>query len=193
MDQYTTPKTFKVIRVERRLLIVSAHRVRRRAARGARLRIRHLFDKLHKRLTQECLCPNLLSRPAADVSTHCFIVKQADQNTFRQKRWRITNSKTARGMLRWDHFRVRQRLHLVKQHKYPRCNVLTCGEVYTRNAYGGCGCVKANLRAKKAFRCQKDGCGFVCKRDVNGTGNILLRYLTMRCSSDPTLRTSVAA
>jgi hypothetical protein len=77
------------------------------------------------------------------------ILKQADQITFRQKRWRITNFKTAQGMLTWDHFRLRKRLLLAKQHKYPRCNVLT------RNTCGGCGCVKANLRAKKVFRCQR--------------------------------------
>lgn len=138
----------------------------RRAARRIRLRIRRLIDECHKR-TSKWLCENykVVLLPAFQVS----------QMVTRGQR-RI-NSKTARAMLTWSHYRFRQRL-LQKAELYPTCQVIVCDEAYTSKTCGSCGFLHNKLGGNKTFKCPS--CQVVRDRDDNGARNIWLRYLTLQ-------------
>ncbi len=167
----------------------------KRAARRLRLRIRNLFDELHKRMAK-WLCENYRVVLLPKFQTSQMVAKpkrgalgNAAKETSKPTRWRKINSKTARGMLCWAHFRFRQRL-LAKQREYPDCTVVVCDEAYTSKTCGSCGHIHANLGGAKRFRCPH--CTFELDRDVNGARNILLRYLTLQCQS-PAVAAALAA
>ena len=91
---------------------------------------------------------------------------------------RKINSRTARGMLTWAHYRFRQLLK-AKAQLYPGVNIVECDEPYTSKTCGCCGDINYKLGGVKTFRCKR--CGYVVDRDINGARNILLRYLTLFC------------
>src|SRR5947199_3511024 len=93
----------------------------------------------------------------------------------REQRRRI-DSKTARAMCTWSHYRFQQ--HLIhKVREYPWCRVIICTEEYTSKTCGRCGHVRQKLGGSKVFRCPN--CTAELDRDINGARNILLRYLTV--------------
>jgi transposase len=60
----------------------------------------------------------------------------------------------------------------------PHCKVIEVSEAYTTpQACGKCGWLYKESGGHKTYVCPRDGCGFVCVRDVNGGRNILLKYL----------------
>jgi putative transposase len=54
------------------------------------------------------------------------------------KRQKKINSKTARNMFTWSHYRFKTRL-INKAREYPNCRVIICGEEYTSQTYSECG------------------------------------------------------
>lgn len=89
---------------------------------------------------------------------------------------RRLNSKTARAMCTWAHYRFRMRLH-DKAREYPWCKVINTTEEFTSKTCGGCGHIDNTLGGKKRYMCQT--CGFDADRDHNGARNTLLRYLSV--------------
>ena len=68
---------------------------------------------------------------------------------------RRINSKTARAICTWSHFRFRQ--HLVhKAREFPWCDVVVCTEEYTSKTCSKCGWLHTTLGGSKVFRCS--GC-----------------------------------
>ena len=130
---------------------------------GARLRekIRNLVDDSHKKLAN-FLCEHydLIMLPKFETSQMVI------------KRKRKINSKTARAMLTWAHFRFRQRL-IAKAREYPGCWIKIVDEAYTSKTCGRCGHINEQLRGKKVFHCSR--CDLTIDRDINGARNIFLK------------------
>ena len=137
-----------------------------RAARRIRLRIRRLIDECHKR-TSKWLCENY----------HFILVPEFQVSHMVTRGQRRLNSKTARALLTWSHYRFRQRL-LQKAELYPTCQVIVCDEAYTSKTCGSCGFLHHKLGGNKTFTCPS--CQVVRDRDDNGARNIWLRYLTLQ-------------
>jgi len=136
----------------------------RRAGRRILLRIRNLIDDSHKRLTK-WLCSEY-----AMVLLPTFQVSQM----VKRGRRRI-QSKTARNMLTWGHYRFRQRL-ISKTREYPWCRVVLVSEAYTSKTCGQCGFEHTKLGGSSVFKCPR--CELVASRDLHAARNILLRYVT---------------
>ena len=136
------------------------------AARRVRLKIRNLVDDLHKKLAK-WLCENY----------RCVIIPEFETSQMVTKGKRKLNSKTARAMLTWSHYRFRQRL-LNKAREYRSCQVIVADEAYTSKTCGRCGEINAKLGGAKTFHCSQ--CGYEADRDANGARNILLRYIKNR-------------
>ena len=91
------------------------------------------------------------------------------------KNKRKIQSRTARAMLTWSHFRFRMfLLHKIREYKY--CKVIECTEEYTSKTCGHCGQINNKLGSSKTFRC--DSCKVEMDWDANGVRNILLKFLT---------------
>lgn len=143
----------------------STKRYKRRMAWHRLLqRIRHKVDEVHKKLSA-WLCENYRV---------VLLPKFETQNMVR-RRDRKLNSKTARSMCTWSHFRFRQRL-LHTAELYPWCTIVVCDEQYTSKTCGACGRIHATLGSNKTFCCP--ACGYTADRDISAARNILLRYLT---------------
>ena len=138
-----------------------------RAARRIRLKVRNLVDELHKK------CSTWLCRNYRSVILPVF-----ESSNMVIKGQRKINSKTARSMLTWAHYRFRQRL-LNKSRQYNQCHIVLTAEPYTSKTCGRCGWLHQKLGGNKTFQCQS--CGLCIDRDVNGARNILLRHLTLSC------------
>ena len=96
---------------------------------------------------------------------------------------RKINSKTARSMYTWSHYRFRQFLkHKSREHPWSR--VVEVREDYTSVTCGNCGALHGNLDKNKLYACSPRGetlpCGYHADRDANAARNILLRFLTER-------------
>jgi putative transposase len=125
---------------------------------GARIqrRIRNLVDEFHKKTTK-WVCEN--------YST-IFLPKFETQKMV-SKRQRKINSKTARKMLTWSHYRFKTRL-MNKAREYPNCQVIICGE---------CGYLHRKIGGSKKFKCS--GCNQESDRDFNAARNILLKNMSL--------------
>ncbi len=86
---------------------------------------------------------------------------------------RKLNSKAARNMLTWCHYKFAQNL----QQMAARAGVLVvrCNESYTSKTCPNCGHIHERLGGNSTFRCPK--CGYTAERDANGARNIMLRAL----------------
>jgi putative transposase len=139
------------------------HRTRwrmRKAWRRASRRLRSLVDELHKQVTHQLVRDyDVVLLPKLEVSR--LVIKKA----------RKINSKAARAMLTWSHFRFRQRL--LWKCRTTGCKVAICGEAYTSMTCGKCGWLHPTLGGNKAFKCRR--CGLHIDRDANGARNILLK------------------
>ena len=142
----------------------------RRVMRRIHLRIRNSVDEFHKKCAL-WLC----------TSYKCILLPSFDVSTMVQRGKRKINSKTARSMLTWGHYRFRQRL-IGKSLFFPQTKVIVTEEPYTSKTCGACGFVNYELGSKKVFRCPE--CKVELDRDVNGARNVLLRYLTLHCSGE---------
>jgi putative transposase len=92
------------------------------------------------------------------------------------KRQRKINSKTARNMLTWSHYRFKMRL-MNKAREYPNCRVIICGEEYTSQTCSECGYLHRKIGGSKKFKCP--GCNQESDRDFNAARNILLKNMSL--------------
>jgi len=139
----------------------------KRAGRRMQDRIFNLVDELHKKMVlnlvrefHTILLPTFETSQMVNTATH-----------------RKIQSKTARSMLTWAHYRFRQRL-VSKLREYPWCRLIVCSEHYTSKTCGHCGYVDSKLGSKRVFTCPM--CGIKMDRDANAARNILIRYMVKR-------------
>ena len=153
-------------RLQGRIKQAKGTKRRRRRLAWLRLleRIRNMVNESHKKLAT-FLCENY----------RIVLIPKFETQRMVRRRDRKLNSKTARGMCTWAHFRFRQRLN-EKAELYPWCKVIECDEAFTSKTCGGCGHIHAKLGSSKTFICPK--CGYEADRDGSASRNILLRYLT---------------
>jgi putative transposase len=85
---------------------------------------------------------------------------------------RKINSKTAKNMLIWSHYRFKTRL-MNKAREYSNCRVIICGEEYTSQTCSECGYLHSKIGGAKKFKCP--GCNQESDRDFNAARNILLK------------------
>lgn len=140
---------------------------------GARLRtkIKNLVKELHCKLVKWLLSEHrVVLLPKFETSQ---MLKKNDPKRGRRK----INSKTARAMATWSHYKFKERL-LFKSKEYPWCRVVICQEDYTSKTCGRCGWIYKKLGSRKQYDCKK--CGLSIERDINGARNILIKYLTER-------------
>ena len=133
----------------------------RRAAMRLRQRIRNLVDDVQK-------------KASGFLATHYDLVLLPKFETSRMVERtpkRRINSKTARGMLTWAHFRFQQRLTHRAQRTGTQIKIVS--EAYTSKTCGSCGVLHPTLGGAKVFRCPN--CGHTIDRDANAARNILLR------------------
>ena len=83
------------------------------------------------------------------------------------------NSKVARAMLGWSHYRFKQFLKC-KAAEYS-CNVIEVNESYTSKTCTNCG-KQQNIGSKKIMKCS---CGTELDRDVNGARNVFLKNISL--------------
>lgn len=138
-----------------------------RAAQRVRLKIRNLIDDVHKKLCK-WLCENY----------RVVLIPKFETSRMVRRGHRKLNSKSARAMATWAHYRFRQRL-LQKSSIYTGMSVVVCDEAYTSKTCGRCGELNTRLGGSKVFKCAS--CGAEFDRDVNGVRNILLHYMTLHC------------
>lgn len=79
------------------------------------------------------------------------------------------NSKVARAMLGWAHYRFKTFLKY-KAEEYS-CNLVEVNEAYTSKTCTACG-KQQNIRSKHVLKCS---CGISIDRDINGARNIFLK------------------
>jgi putative transposase len=137
----------------------------RRAALRIRRKIRRIVDDLHRKLIK-WLCSNY----------RVIIIPTFETQQMVKRGHRRLNSKTAKAMCTWSHFRFRTNLSH-KASSMAGVRVITTTEEYTSKTCGGCGTVNDKLGGKKRFTCK--ACAFCSDRDFNGARNILIRYLTV--------------
>jgi len=138
-----------------------------KAARQVHLKIRNLIDEVHKKLAK-WLCENY----------KVVLLPKFETSQMLRRGQRKLNSKSARAMATWAHYRFRQRL-LQKSNMYNGMSVVVCDEAYTSKTCGHCGELSTTLGGSKVFKCTT--CASEFDRDVNGARNILLRYMTIHC------------
>ena len=127
-------------------------------------RIHNLVDQLHK---------NLCKWLVENYST--ILLPKFETSKMVKKPGRNINSKTARSMMTWSHYRFQQRL-ISKAREYPHVNVLIVDEPYTSKTCGNCGSINHKLGRNKTFHCPL--CHVTMDRDANGARNILLKFLS---------------
>ena len=83
------------------------------------------------------------------------------------------NSKVARAMLGWSHYRFKQFLKN-KAAEYS-CNIIEVNESYTSKTCTNCG-KQQNIGSKKIMKCS---CGTELDRDLNGARNVFLKNISL--------------
>jgi putative transposase len=108
-----------------------------------------------------------------------FITDSASGINFQRrglKTNRRINSKTARAMCTWSHYRFR--CHLIQKVRCrPSAQVRLVTEEFTSKTCGKkCGALHPKLGGSKTYKCAD--CKTVMDRDSNGARNVLLKHLT---------------
>jgi len=142
----------------------------RKAGRRILQGVRYLISELHKKMVR-WLC----------VHYKVILLPEFETSKMLRRGQRRINSKTARGMATWSHYRFKQRL-LHKSQEYPECRVYIVGEAYTSKTCGHCGFIHNQLGGSKIFECP--ACKWKIDRDINGARNILIKFLTENMSDD---------
>ena len=137
----------------------------RRAWRKMQWRIHNLIDDCHKKMVK-FLCSNY----------SVILLPSFESQKMVSRSKRKIQSKSARAMMTWSHYRFKQRL-LFKRQEYPWCHVVICNEAYTSKTCGRCGHLHPSLGSSKHFKCPS--CQLELDRDVNGARNILLRNASL--------------
>lgn len=134
----------------------------RKAGARMRTKIQNLVNEVHKQVA--CY----LSENYRVIFLPTF-----ESSNMVAKAKRKINSKTARAMLTWAHYRFK--LFLKQAAVLSGCIVVDVTEEYTSKTCGRCGHVHAKLSGSKKFKCPE--CGHEIDRDFNGAFNILLKAL----------------
>ena len=132
------------------------------AANRLRIRIRNLVDECHKQVA------NYLTTQYKVILLPTF---ETSQMVVKSKR--KLNSKTARQMLSWGHYRFKRHLKCVA--KKRNVVVIDVNESYTSKTCGKCGHEHPKLGGSKTFKCPN--CGQQFDRDWGGARNIMIRAL----------------
>ncbi len=112
----------------------------RTAANRIREKIKNLVKDLH----------NKVSSFLVDNYKVIFLPTfESSQMVLKQQR--KINSKTARNMLTWSHFRFAQ--HLTQMAARNNCIVVRCNESYTSKTCPECGTIHEKLGSSKVFKC----------------------------------------
>jgi len=127
-----------------------------------RTRIRNLVDDVHKKTA------SFLAR-----SFDVVLLPTFNASSMVKRARRRINSKTARAMLTWAHYRFRQTLLARVRSTGTHVELVT--EEYTSKTCGKCGQLHDKLGSSKVFRCPSLGCAHVVDRDANAARNILLK------------------
>jgi putative transposase len=86
---------------------------------------------------------------------------------------RKINSRTARQMCTWSHYKFRQIIN-AKAKRYG-CLIVPCDEYLTSKTCSHCGNVNWDLKGEKEYICER--CDQVLDRDINAAKNILMKFL----------------
>ncbi|MGH8002684.1 MAG: RNA-guided endonuclease InsQ/TnpB family protein [Brasilonema sp.] len=134
----------------------------RRESEAIRTRIRNLTNEVHNK-SSAFLTKNYKHIFLPTFETSQMVVKKK----------RKLNSKTARNMLTWSHYRFKQTLkfHAVKRN----CVVHDVTEEYTSKTCSKCGHVHEKLGGNKKFICPN--CNHEIARDWNGSINIFIKSI----------------
>lgn len=145
----------------------------KRRCYGLRTKIRNIVKDLHWK-TCHFLCENYETILLPDFKVSGMVEKCP-------KRLRKINSKVVRSMLCLSHYMFKERLkYLVGC--YSETRLIIVNESYTTKTCGNCGSVR-EMGGNKKYNCSSCGCSM--DRDINGSRNILLRYMTKH-GLDPT-------
>ena len=87
---------------------------------------------------------------------------------------KIKHKETNRHLLKYAHYSFKQKLKWVG--KKLDCKIIDVTEEYTSKTCGNCGHIDNKLKNKKIYDCKKCKKGKV-DRDLNGSRNILIKYL----------------
>ena len=131
-------------------------------------KIKNLVSELHNK-TINFLVKNFESVIIPDTNIKNMVTKKN----------RNLGKNNVKGMLLFSHYQFRTRL-LMKSSIIENFNVIVNGEEYTTKTCGKCGLLNQTIGSKKIFKCS---CGLLIDRDINGSRNILLKYLTERAYS----------
>lgn len=135
----------------------------RKKAERIRIKIRNLIDECHKKTA--CW----LTENYTDIFLPTFESSQMVRKTKRK-----LNSKTARNMMTWSHYRFEQTLKFQCEKRGVRLHIIT--EEYTSKTCSKCGKIHPKLGGKKIFKCPH--CDHVIPRDFNGAINIAFKTLS---------------
>jgi putative transposase len=125
-----------------------------------------MVDEFHKKKKKKWVCENYNS---------IFLPKFETQNMI-SKIQRKINSKTARNMLTWSHYRFKTRL-MNKAREYPNCRVIICGEEYSSQTCSECGYLLRKIGSSKEFKCP--GCHQESDKGFNAARNILFKIMIL--------------
>lgn len=129
----------------------------RKAADRIRFKIRNLVDEIHHKVAL------WLCRKFTVIALPTFEISQMVTRL---------QSKTARAMLTWAHFRFKQFLKFKASEL--GCLVVDMNEAYTSKTCTRCGQI-VKIGGKSVFKCPS--CSLILDRDINGARNIMLRAL----------------
>lgn len=127
------------------------------------IKIKNLVDECHKKVA--CFLTYNYSQ---------IIIPSFESSEMVYKAQRKINSKTARSMLSWAHYRFKQRL--IHQAAKRGSRVIEVGEEYTSKTCSKCGHIHRKLGGSKKFNCPN--CGHGIDRDANGSINIYLKTIS---------------
>lgn len=137
----------------------------RKAMRRIRKRIGNLIDDIHRK------CAKWL------LENHSVILIPVFRTSEMQRAKNLSKT-TKRALGQWSHFRFRMRL-MGKAQKYPGTKIFVVGEEYTSRTCTYCGNL-VEKRKDKILGCGE--CGYRIDRDIQGSRNILLKFLTEQIS-----------
>lgn len=135
----------------------------RKLVQQLRIKIKNLVDECHKKTA--CFLTSNYSQ---------VIIPSFKSSDMVYKAKRRINSKTARNMLTWAHYRFKQRL----KHQAAKrgSQVIEVGEEYTSKTCSKCGHVHRKLGGNKKFNCPN--CAHKIDRDANGSINIYIKTIS---------------
>jgi putative transposase len=132
----------------------------RKAFRRINMKIYNLVDDCHKKLAKY-ICSNY----------NYVLIPKLNFHNFKN-----LNKSAKNKMIAWRHCDFVKRLQN-KSREY-NTKVIVVEEDYTSMTCTNCGCINNNLGSSKDFNCSN--CNINIDRDINGSRNILLKYITER-------------